>query len=68
MKKNPFRNDLNLKFTESVDQVMDSMLVKHIIVPVLNDTSLTDEHPINFNKKLQAGKEELVTACNCIFQ
>jgi signal transduction histidine kinase len=54
--KESFRKDLNLKFIESVDQVMDSMLVKHIIVPVLNDTTLTEEHKITFNKSLQTGK------------
>jgi signal transduction histidine kinase len=57
--KESFRHDLNLKFIESVDQVMDSMLVKHIIVPVLNDTTLTREQPVKFNKQVQTGKEEL---------
>lgn len=55
--KESFRKDLNLKFIESVDQVMDSMLVKHIIVPVLNDTTLTEEHKITFNRRLLTGKE-----------
>jgi signal transduction histidine kinase len=57
--KESFRLDLNLKFIESVDQVMDSMLVKHLIVPVLNDTTLTEKQTIRFNNQVRSGKEEL---------
>jgi signal transduction histidine kinase len=41
--KESFQKDINQKFIECVDQVMDSMLVKHLIVPVLHDTIFTEE-------------------------
>lgn len=54
--KYSFQNDINLKFTESVDQVMDSMLVKHLIVPVMNDSTVKMDHLIRFNEKITQGK------------
>ena len=40
-KKSPSRKIINLKFIATVDQVMDSMLVKHLITPVLRIQALT---------------------------
>jgi len=53
--KQSFVHDINLKFTESVDQVMDSMLVKHLIVPVMNDSTVKMDHLIRFNEKITKG-------------
>jgi signal transduction histidine kinase len=41
--KESFQKDINRKFLDCVDQVMDSMLVKHLIVPVLHDTVANKE-------------------------
>lgn len=49
--KESFVKDIDLKFTESVNQVMDSMLIKHLIVPVLNDTSAKKDHPVKYLKR-----------------
>jgi signal transduction histidine kinase len=51
--KQAFQKDLNQKFMESVNQVMDTMLVKHLIVPVMNDTSVNKDHLVRFNRKLR---------------
>lgn len=56
--KRSFQDDLNVKFIESVDQVMDSMLVKHLIVPVMNDTSDRKDHMIMLNEKITPGNPE----------
>lgn len=50
--KESFRKDLSSKFMESVDQVMDSMLVKHLIVPVLNDSSVNGNRLFHYNKQI----------------
>lgn len=56
--KQAFQKDINQKFMESVNQVMDSMLVRHLISPVLNDTSLEKDNLVHFNKKISAINEE----------
>jgi signal transduction histidine kinase len=56
--KASLQKDINLKFMESVNQVMDSTLVKHLILPVMNDSSLNNENLLIFNKKLPPGKNE----------
>lgn len=49
--KESFQKDINQKFIECVDQVMDSMLIKHLIVPVLHDTV--------FKEKVSQGSHKL---------
>ena len=46
------QKEIGRLFTESVDQVMDSLLVKHLIVPVMNDTAAGMDHLIRFNKRI----------------
>ena len=55
-----FQKDINLKFIQSVDQVMDSILVKHIITPVLKDSDINEDHFLKFTKKSpsESDKEE----------
>jgi signal transduction histidine kinase len=57
--KEAFQKDINLKFTASVDQVMDSMLVKHLITPVLKDSTVNGDHLITFNKKVPPGLKKI---------
>jgi signal transduction histidine kinase len=45
-KKESFEKEINAEFRESVNQVLDSMLVKHLIVPVLNDSVSFPENRI----------------------
>jgi two-component system, OmpR family, phosphate regulon sensor histidine kinase PhoR len=59
-KKSSFEKEINLEFRESVNQVLDSMLVKHLIVPVMNDSVSFPEQmifskgiPVSDNKKNQ---------------
>ncbi len=49
--KESFQKDINLKFVETVDQVMDSMLVKHLITPVLRDSDINEDHFLKFAQK-----------------
>jgi hypothetical protein len=51
--KEALQKEVSRLFTESVNQVMDSLLVKHLIVPVMNDTCRND-HLVRFNKKIPA--------------
>ena len=53
--KESLHKDISQKFMESVNQVVDSMLVKHLIVPVLNDSTVNEDHLITFNKSLSRG-------------
>ena len=50
--KDSFQKEINLKFMASVDQVIDSMLVKHLITPVLKDSTVNGDNLITFNKKV----------------
>jgi len=50
--KEALQKEVSRLFTESVNQVMDSLLVKHLIVPVMNDTSAGKEHLVRFNKEI----------------
>lgn len=50
--KEALQKDVSRLFTESVNQVMDSLLVEHLIVPVMNDTSAGRDHLIRLNKKI----------------
>ena len=50
-----FKRDIDQQFRESVNQVLDSMLIRHLIVPALNDSSVVHEQLIRFNKKIPAG-------------
>lgn len=54
--KASLRKDFDQKFMESVNQVIDSMLVKHMIVQVINDSSSKKDQLIEFNKKVISGK------------
>jgi signal transduction histidine kinase len=56
--KESFQKDINLKFTQSVDQVMDSMLVKHLITPVLKDSSISTDHLLKFTQRVPPGNKE----------
>lgn len=53
--KEVFQKDINLKFIATVDQVMDSMLVKHLITPVLRDSSINEDHFLRFAQKVPPG-------------
>lgn len=53
--KASFQEDIHMKFIESTNQLMDTMLVKHLIVPVLNDTSVNGDHLVTFREKTQTG-------------
>jgi signal transduction histidine kinase len=53
--KASLQKDINLKFMDSADQLMDTMLIKHLIAPVLNDTSVKEDHVITFRKKSAEG-------------
>ena len=53
---------------ESVDQVMDSMLVKHLIVPVMNDTSDKQRSSDHVSIKNIPGDINREDHYNCIFQ
>jgi signal transduction histidine kinase len=53
--KASLQKDITQKFTDSANQLMDTMLVKHLIVPVLNDTSVNEDHLISFRKKIPGG-------------
>ncbi len=46
------KKEVSRKFSESVDQIMDSLLVEHLIVPALNDSLARKDHLIKFNKRL----------------
>jgi signal transduction histidine kinase len=50
--KEALQKEVSRLFTESVNQVMDSLLVKHLIVPVMNDTSAGRDHMIRFSKTI----------------
>jgi signal transduction histidine kinase len=50
--KETLQKEVSRLFTESVNQVMDSLLVKHLIVPVMNDTSSGGDHQVRFNKNI----------------
>jgi two-component system phosphate regulon sensor histidine kinase PhoR len=52
--KASLQEDLHLKFIESTNQLMDTMLVKHLIVPVLNDTSANEDQLVTFREKAQS--------------
>jgi signal transduction histidine kinase len=58
--KEYFQKDINRIFVECVNQVMDSMLVKHVIVPVLDDTSEIKDHLYNYNKRQLPANENSV--------
>lgn len=49
--KETLQKEVSRLFTESVNQVMDSLLVKHLIIPVMNDTSSGKDHLVRFNKQ-----------------
>lgn len=55
--KELLQGELDRQFRESVDQVIDSMLVKHIIVPVLDDSSGAGDHLIRFRKNIAGGSQ-----------
>lgn len=57
--KESFQKDINQKFMDCVDQVMDSMLVKHLIAPVLHDTIFNEEvsQGVNNMKPAHGSKE-----------
>lgn len=50
--KATLQKDISLKFMDSADQLMDTMLIKHLIVPVLKDTSVNEDQKITFRKKV----------------
>jgi signal transduction histidine kinase len=44
------KKDITLLFRESTSQILDSLLVKDLIVPVLNDSSRVSDHLIRIDK------------------
>jgi signal transduction histidine kinase len=50
--KEIFRKEVSRLYTESVNQVMDSLLVKHLIIPVMSDSSQQKDHLIRINKRI----------------
>lgn len=50
--KEALQKEVSRLFTESVNQVMDSLLVKHVIIPVMNDSSQQNDHLIRINKRI----------------
>lgn len=66
--KETLQKEVSRLFTESVTQVMDSLLVKHLIVPVMNDTSSGRDHLVRFNRKIPedstSGKRHITAVFN----
>lgn len=56
--KESFQEDINLKFIQTVDQVMDTMLVKHLITPVLKDSSIGKNHFVKFTQRVRPGNKD----------
>ena len=48
--KESFRKEIGQQFRESVNQALDSMLVKHLISPVLKDSTVVWEQLIKINR------------------
>lgn len=44
------KKDITLLFRESANQVLDSLLIKDFIVPVLNDSSQISDPPVSINR------------------
>jgi signal transduction histidine kinase len=52
-KKEFLQKDINVKFNESVNQAIDSMLIKHLIQPALNDSTVRVSHTNSRNSTLR---------------
>jgi signal transduction histidine kinase len=66
--KESFQKEINQQFKECVNQVIDSMLIKHLIVPVLNDSSVNEDHIFfKFNKRIHPGDKKLNQRVTAIY-
>jgi signal transduction histidine kinase len=57
--KESLQKDINQEFRESVDQVLDSILVKNLIMPVLKDSTGKSRNLIRFSNKVPLMKERV---------